>query len=143
MLNTQRFYIKPLAYLIMNSLALTPFIASVAVAEENEREFDMLQGINEGTSEVKDFFSDSNFSVNPSETGLSISAGDQSASISTDDEMFTSDDKEAQAMVDKAKNLGESDSLQSAIDYGQQLKSKYATEDDTSDMGPFIRRIRK
>lgn len=143
MLNTQRFYIKPLAYIIMNSLALTPFIASVAVAEENEREFDMLQGINEGTSEVKDFFSDSNFSVNPSETGLSISAGDQSASISTDDEMFTSDDKEAQAMVDKAKNLGESDSLQSAIDYGQQLKSKYAAEDDTSDMGVIYQTHKK
>ena len=133
MLNTQRFYIRPLAYLIMNSLAFNPLMTSIAVAEENEGNLDLLNGLSDGTSQVQKFMDESNLSVNPSDTGLSISIGGQNASLSTEDEMFKSDDKEAGAMVEKAKNLGESDSLQAAIDYGQQLKSKYASENETSD----------
>ena len=133
MLNTQRFYIKPLAYLIMNSLALTPLAASVAVAEENERDFDLLNGLGDGTAQVNEFMNESNLSVSPSGTGINVSIGGQSASLSTDDDMFKSDDKDTDAILQKAKNLGESNSLQSAIDYGQQLKSKYASDNETSD----------
>lgn len=117
----------------MNSLALTPLAASVAVAEENERDFDLLNGLGDGTAQVNEFMNESNLSVSPSGTGINVSIGGQSASLSTDDDMFKSDDKDADAILQKAKNLGESNSLQSAIDYGQQLKSKYASDNETSD----------
>ena len=144
MLNTQRFYIRPLAFFIINSLAFSPLTASFAVAAEKEMDsLNLLQGLDEGSSQAGSFIDDSNISVNPSDTGLNISIGGQSTSLSTADDMFKSDDKEARAMLDKAKNLGESDSLQGAIDYGQQLKSKYSSENDTSDAATIYQAHKK
>ena len=144
MLNTQRFYIRPLAFFIINSLSFSPLTASFAVAAEKEMDsLNLLQGLDEGSSQAGSFIDDSNISVNPSDTGLNISIGGQSTSLSTADDMFKSDDKEARAMLDKAKNLGESDSLQGAIDYGQQLKSKYSSENDTSDAATIYQAHKK
>ena len=64
MLNTQRFYIRPLAYLIMNSLAFNPLMTSIAVAEENEGNLDLLNGLSDGTSQVQKFMDESNLSLN-------------------------------------------------------------------------------
>lgn len=143
MLNTNRFYIKPLAFCIMNSMAFSPVMAYAGNNDyvDNDIGNSVLENLSRETPQAKDFYENSNIQIDAS-SGMNISVNGNSASIDQNSDIFK-DDNADQDLLNKAKKMGEGDNLQSLIDYGQQLKSEFANEKNDSDVAGIYRDTKK